>query len=160
MIYEEYESIWNTIRKKEKELFELINKRDELFLKTQPKSSKFDKEKVDSKTSKNMMEEYVIQKEYFNERIMQLNITLDDIYQVLKRKRDELRQSKNIYDRIYYYRIIERLSMYKIATLIGYSKEQTYRYFKKIKMTQNDTNNGVLWYCDLITNNCFPHVLV
>ena len=145
MIYEEYESIWNTIRKKEKELFDLINKRDELFLKTQPKSSKYDKEKVDSKTTRNMMEEYVIQKEYLNERIMQLNITLDDIYQVLKRKRDELRQSKNIYDRIYYYRIIERLSMYKIATLVGYSKEQTYRYFKKIKMTQNDTNNGVLW---------------
>lgn len=144
MIYEEYESIWNTIRKKEKELFDLINKRDELFLKTQPKSSKYDKEKVDSKTTRNMMEEYVIQKEYLNERIMQLNITLDDIYQVLKRKRDELRQSKNIYDRIYYYRIIERLSMYKIATLVGYSKEQTYRYFKKIKMTQNDTNNGVL----------------
>lgn len=144
MIYEEYESIWNTIRKKEEELFKLINKRDELFLKTQPKSSKFDKEKVDSKSTRNMMEEYVIQKEYLNERIMQLNITLDDIYQVLKRKRDELRQSKNIYDRIYYYRIIERLSMYKIATLIGYSKEQTYRYFKKIKMTQNDTKNGVL----------------
>lgn len=144
MIYEEYEDIWNKIRKKEKELFELINKRDELFLKTQPKSSKFDKEKVDSKATRNMMEEYVIEKEYLNERIMQLNITLDDIYQVLKRKRDELRQSKNIYDRIYYYRIIERLSMYKIATLIGYSKEQTYRYFKKIKMTQNDTNNGVL----------------
>lgn len=144
MIYEEYESIWNTIRKKEKELFELINKRDELFIKTQPKSSKFDKEKVDGKKTANMMEEYVIQKEYLNERIMQLNITLDDIYQVLKRKRDELRQSKNIYDRIYYYRIIERLSMYKIAALVGYSKEQTYRYFKKIKMTQNDTNNGVL----------------
>ena len=144
MIYEEYESIWNTIRKKEEELFKLINKRDELFLKTQPKSSKFDKEKVDSKSTRNMMEEYVIQKEYLNERIMQLNITLDDIYQVLKRKRDELKQSKNIYDRIYYYRIIERLSMYKIASLIGYSKEQTYRYFKKIKMTQNDTKNGVL----------------
>lgn len=144
MIYEEYESIWNTIRKKEKELFELINKRDELFLKTQPKASKFDKEKVDGKNPTNMMEQYVIQKEYLNERIMQLNITLDDIYQVLKRKRDELKQSKNIYDRIYYYRIIERLSMHKIASLIGYSKEQTYRYFKKIKMTQNDTKNGVL----------------
>lgn len=144
MIYEEYESIWNTIRKKEKELFDLINKRDELFLYTQPKSSKFDKEKVDGKNPTNIMEQYVIQKEYLNERIMQLNITLDDIYQVLKRKRDELRQSKNTYDRIYYYRIIERLSVYKIASLIGYSKEQTYRYLKKMKMTQNDTKNIVL----------------
>ena len=139
MIYEEYELIWSTIRKKEKELFETINKRDELFQKTQPKSSKFDKEKIDSKKFKNMMEEYVIEKEYLDEKIVQLNITLDDRYQVLKRKRDELKQSKNIYDRIYYLRYIERLSVYRISILIGYSKEQTYRYLKKIKTLQNDT---------------------
>lgn len=139
MIYEEYEAIWSTIRKKEKELNDTINKRDELFQKTQPKSSKFDKEKIDSKKFKNMMEEYVIEKEYLDEKIVQLNITLDDRYQVLKRKRDELKQSKNIYDRIYYLRYIERLSVYRISILIGYSKEQTYRYLKKIKTLQNDT---------------------
>ena len=82
------------------------------------------------------MEQYVIQKEYLNEKINQLNITLDDLYQVLKRKREELKLSKDPYDRIYYYREIERLNMYKIASLIGYSKEQTYRYYRKIK---NDT---------------------
>ena len=141
MIYEEYEDIWNTIRKKEKELFELINKREELFLKTQPKSSKFDKEKVDSKSTRNMMEEYVIQQEYFNDRIMQLNITLDDIYQVLKRKRDELKQSKNTYDRIYYYYCIERLNIYKVSCLMNYSESQIYRKLKSmgidVKMQKN-----------------------
>ena len=141
MIYEEYEDIWNTIRKKEKELFELINKREELFLKTQPKSSKFDKEKVDSKTTRNMMEEYVIQQEYYNDRIMQLNITLDDIYQVLKRKRDELKQSKNTYDRIYYYYCIERLNIYKVSCLMNYSESQIYRKLKSmgidVKMRKN-----------------------
>ena len=147
MIYEEYESIWNTIRKKEEELFDLINKRDELFLKTQPKSSKFDKEKVDSKTTRNMMEEYVIQKEYLNERIMQLNITLDDIYQVLKRKRDELRQSKNTYDRIYYYYCIERLSIFKVSCLMNYSESQIYRKLKnmgiEVKMRKNAKKNDI-----------------
>lgn len=141
MIYEEYEDIWNTIRKKEKELFELINKREELFLYTQPKSSKFDKEKVDSKLTKNIMEEYVIQQEYFNDRIMQLNITLDDIYQVLKRKRDELKQSKNTYDRIYYYYCIERLNIYKVSCLMNYSESQIYRKLKSmgidVKMQKN-----------------------
>ena len=144
MIYEEYELIWGTIRKIEKELFNYIEKRNTLFAKTQPKSPKFDKEKVDGKNQTNTMEQYVIQKEYLNERINQLNTTLDDLYKVIKRKRDELRQSKNIYDRIYYYRIIERLSMYKIATLVGYSKEQTYRYFRKIKMTKKNKKKGVL----------------
>ena len=147
MIYEEYEAIWNTVRKKEKELFELINKRDELFLKTQPKSSKYDKEKVDNKTTRNMMEEYVIHKEYLNERIMQLNITLDDIYQVLKRKRDELKQSKHPYDRLYVYFCIERLSIKKISYLMCYSESQIYRKLKNmgidIKMQKNAKNNIV-----------------
>ena len=136
MIYEEYEAICNKIHNIEKKLFKLIDKRDELFDKTQPKTTQYDKEIVDGRNPTNMMEQYVIQKEYLNEKINQLNTTLDDLYQVLKRKREELKLSKNIYDRIYYYREIERLNMYKIASLIGYSKEQTYRYYRKIK---NDT---------------------
>ena len=143
MIYEEYEAIWSKIHNIEKKLFEYIEKREKLFEKTQPKSSKFDKVLVDGVNPTNMMENYVIEKEYLNEKINQLNITLDDLYQVLKRKRDELKQSKNIYDRIYYYRIIERLNMYKISSLVGYSREQTYRYFRKIKMTQNDKKNTI-----------------
>ena len=138
MIYEEYESIWNTIRKKEKELFDLINKRDELFLKTQPKSSKFDKEKVDGNNPTNMMEQYVIQKEYMNEKINQLNQTLDDRYQILRRKRDELRQSKNIYDRIYVYYCIERLSIVKISYLTNYSQSQIYRKLEKMSINVKD----------------------
>ena len=144
MIYEEYEAIWNKIHNIEKKLFKLIDKRDELFDKTQPKTSQYDKEVVDGKKQTNIQEQYVIQKEYLNEKINQLNTTLDDLYQVLKRKREELKLSKNIYDRIYYYREIEKLSMYKISSLIVYSKEQNYRYYRKLKMTQNDTKKGVL----------------
>ena len=136
MIYEDYEAIWNKIRKQEKKLFKLIEKRAELFDKTQPKTTQYDKEVVDGKKQTNIQEQYVIQQEYLTQKINQLNTTLDDLYQVLKRKREELKLSKNIYDRIYYYREIEKLSMYKIASLIGYSKEQTYRYYRKIK---NDT---------------------
>lgn len=144
MIYEEYEAIWSRIRKIEKELFDLINKRDDLFSMTQPKSATMDKEMVDGKNPVNTMEEYVIQKEFLNEKINQLNQTLDDRYQILKRKREELKLSKNIYDRIYYLRGIERLSVYRISVIIGYSKEQTYRYLRKMKMTQNDTKVVVL----------------
>ena len=143
MIYEEYETIWNKIRKQEKKLFNLIAKRDELFEKTQPQSSKFDKVLVDGKNPTNTLENYIIEKEYLNEKINQLNTTLDDLYQVLKRKREELRLSKHIDDRIYYYRFIERLSVYKIGSLIGYEKTQIYRHLKiiakKCNMQQNAT---------------------
>lgn len=135
MIYEEYEAIWSKIRKLEKELFNQINKRETLFDKTQPKSPKLDKEKVDGKNPTNMMDQYVIQKEYLNTRIEQLNITLDDWYQALKRKREELRLSKNLYDMIYYYRYIERLSIFKVSKLVNYSDKQTRRHLKNIEKT-------------------------
>lgn len=138
MIYEEYEAIWSKIRKIEKELFDLINKRDELFDMTQPKSSKFDKEIVDGKNPINTIEQYVIQKEYMNEKIVQLNQTLDDRYQILRRKRDELRQSKNIYDRIYVYYCIERLSIVKISYLTNYSQSQIYRKLEKMNINVKD----------------------
>ncbi len=138
MIYEEYEAIWSKIRKIEKELFDLINKRDELFDMTQPKSSKFDKEIVDGKNPINTMEQYIIQKEYMNEKIVQLNQTLDDRYQILRRKRDELRQSKNIYDRIYVYYCIERLSIVKISYLTNYSQSQIYRKLEKMNINVKD----------------------
>lgn len=132
MIYEEYETIWSKIRKIERELFALINKRDELFSQTQPKSSSMDKELVDGKNPKNMMEEYIIQKEYYNEKIEQLNQTLDDWYQALRRKREELKLSKDIYDRIYYFRLIERLSPEKIAYLIPCDRATVYRYMQNM----------------------------
>ena len=68
MIYEEYEAILNRIHKKEKELIDQINKREDLFSMTQPKSNKFDKEIVDGKKPVNTMEQYIIQKEYMNEK--------------------------------------------------------------------------------------------
>lgn len=138
MIYEEYETIWSKIRALEKKLFRLIDKRDELFENTQPKTTKYDKELVDGKQISNIMEIYVIEKEYLNERIDLLNQTLDDWYQVLKRKRDELKQSKNLYDKMYYYFCIERLSIHKISYLMNYSESQIYRKLEKMGINVKD----------------------
>jgi len=133
MIFEEYESTWEKIRKKEKKLIELINKREELFDKTQPQGTKYDKELVDGKNPKNIIEEYIIQKEYMNEKINQLNTTLDDMYQILKRKREELKLSRNLYDRIYYLNYIEKLNIQKIANMIGYDRTSIWRHLKRIE---------------------------
>lgn len=132
MLYEDYEKFWCKIRKQESKLFNLINKREELFEKTQPKSTQYDKELVDGKNPVNMTEEYVVEKEYYDIKINHLNKTLDDLYQVLNRKREELKLSKNLYDRIYTYYYIERLSVKKIARLVNYSERQTRRHLENI----------------------------
>lgn len=134
MIYEEYEAIRKKIQEKEEKLFKLLDKRDRIFSMTQPKSSKFDKEMVDGKNPINTIEEYIIQDEQqqLSVQITQLNLLLDDWYQALKRKRDELKQSKNIYDRIYYLRIIEKVSPAKIAYLIPCDRATVYRYMQDL----------------------------
>lgn len=150
MVYEEYEAILNKIHKKEKELVENINKRENLFSMTQPKSSKFDKEIVDGKNPINPMEQYVIQKEYMNEKIEQLNQTLDDWYQILKRKREELKESKHPYDKIYYYFRIERLNIFKIAYLTNYSQSQIYRKLNKMGVKVKDAKKCEKKYGNMI----------
>lgn len=138
MIYEEYEQIWSKIRKIEKELFDLINKRDDLFSMTQPKSSQFDKEMVDGKNPINTMEEYLIKKEYYHEKIEQLNLMLDDWGQVLRRKREELQLSRNIYDRVYNLRVVEKILPERIAPLIPCDTSTVYKVMKNIAIKYPD----------------------
>lgn len=133
MLYIDYEKMWEVIRKQEKELFELMNARDELFTMTQPKATKFDKELVDSSHQSNTLETYVVKEEQCTLRINQLNKSIDDRYQALNRKREELRLSKNIYDRIYYLKYIEKMNIYKIAILVGYERTSVWRHLKKIE---------------------------
>ena len=134
MLYVDYERMWDIIKKQEKELFRLINIRDELFTMTQPRSKTFEKEVVDtSHTNSNALESYVIKQEQYTIRINQLNQSIDDRYQALNRKREELRLSKNIYDKIYYLKYIEKLSIYKIALLVGYDRTSVWRHLKKIE---------------------------
>lgn len=144
MLYIEYEDIWDKIRVKEKEILNLINQREDLFNTTQPKASKLDSLKVDGASPVNAFDEYVIKIDELNTKIDNINKSLDDRYILLKRKRDELKASKNIYDRIYVYRYIERLPVFKIGMMVGYEKTQVYRYLKIIKkninMQQNATN--------------------
>lgn len=121
-----------------------MEKRDNIFAMTQPKSTSLDNEIVDGGKPINTIEEYIIQDEQqgLSVRIEQLNRLLDDWYQALKRKREELALSKNPYDRVYYYYCIEKLSVYKIVVLVHYSKSQIYRMLDKMgivikKMGQN-----------------------
>ena len=63
MIYEEYEAIRKRISKKEEKLFKLMEKRDNLFAMTQPKSSQFDDEIVDGKVHQD--EQYNINENHY-----------------------------------------------------------------------------------------------
>ena len=80
--------------------------------------------------------------------INQSRNTRDMLNYELKKKLNQMRESEDVYDKIYIYRWIEHRSVYKFNRLLGYSVRQVYRYIdemkeklysKNEKMAQNGT---------------------
>lgn len=52
--------------------------------------------------------------------------------EIIELKEEELRESKNIQDKIYKYKYLDRLSVTKISKLVNYTDRQVYRILKLI----------------------------
>lgn len=132
MIYEEYK---NKYYETQREYDIILTEKEKLFSITQPSAVKFDKEVVSGGVVDNTFERYLILKEEkkIDQRLEEIKSLLDDRERLLKLKEQELKASTNIHDKIYKYRYIDRLKVYKIAKLVGYSEPQIYRILKIIK---------------------------
>ena len=102
---------------------------------TQPSAVKFDKEPVGGGITENIFERYLILKEEkkIDQRLEEIKSILDDRERLLKLKEQELRASTDVQDKIYMYRYIDKLKVYKIAKMVGYSEPQIYRILKVIR---------------------------
>ena len=60
----------------------------------------------------------------------------------LKKKTMELKSSKEIKDKIYYYKYVERLKVRHIPCKVNYSKRQVYRYLEEIEESLMMAQNG------------------
>lgn len=121
---------------------DLIAEKERLYAMTQPGAVVFDKERVSGGAQKNVFEEYVIKKDE-----LKLDFRISEARDILMERKklyevmlEELRRSKDVYDRIYRYRIIERQKIYRVAMNVGYSESQTKRILKKIyRFLKDDT---------------------
>ncbi|HHX71278.1 MAG TPA: hypothetical protein GX708_24945, partial [Gallicola sp.] len=59
----------------------------------------------------------------------------------LKKKAIELKNSKEIKDKIYYYKYVERLKVRHIPCKVNYSRSRTYELLKEIEETLNIGQN-------------------
>ena len=102
---------------------------------TQPKTMKYDGEPVKGGVHKNIFDEYLLLKEQKNidQRLIEIKAILEDRENLLKLKEEELKNSSNIQDKIYVYRYINRMKIYKISRTVGYSEAQIYRLLRVIK---------------------------
>lgn len=132
MIYEEYK---NKYYETQREYDIILTEKEKLFRMTQPSAIKFDKEVVSGGVVDNMFERYLILKEEkkIDQRLEEIKSILDDRERLLKLKEQELRVSTDVKDKIYKYKYLDKLKVFKIAKLVGYSEPQVYRILKIIR---------------------------
>ena len=132
MIYEEYK---NKYYETQREYDIILTEKEKLFSITQPSAIKFDKEVVSGGVVDNMFERYLILKEEkkIDQRLEEIKSILDDRERLLKLKEQELRASTDVKDKIYKYKYLDKLKVFKIAKLVGYSEPQIYRILKTIR---------------------------
>lgn len=149
MLYEEYEINKNKYYEAQKKYDEILTEKEELFVRTQPKATSYDKEVVSGGKPSNAFDEYLIKKEkkQIDERLEEARSILEDRGKLLKLKEEELRLSNNPYDKIYYYKYVVCISPYKMKRYVGYEVRQIYRILgkieKKLNLAQKDISGIV-----------------
>lgn len=140
MEYLIFESYKRRYAESQKRYNDILNEKEALFSRTQPKSMRYDKDIVSGGMPENPMEEYVIEKEAkrIDERLEEAFAIMTDLKRMLDLKETELRQSKDMIDRIYRMRFLERMRVNRIASNIGYAESHVYRFLKKIEVSLND----------------------
>lgn len=140
MIYAEYHEYKNKYYAAQKEYDKILSEKEELFVKTQPKATEYDKEKVSGGNTSNSFDDYLIikEKKQLDERLEEARSILEDREKLLKLKEEELRSSKDWLDIIYTYYFVEKLTIRKIAKKIPFS---TTAIFEKIKIIRKNVNS-------------------
>lgn len=113
----------------------VIEEKECLFIKTQPKSTTIDKVLVSQSKNNNLFDNYLIdvEKKQLDLKIEEAKKLVDERFNYLKTKEKELRRSKEWIDKIYVYRFIEQLPVKAILHLIPYEEAQIYRVINEIK---------------------------
>lgn len=135
MLYIEYEEYKTRYYEVQKKYNQILNEKEELFARTQPKATQITGEKTTGGKHVNAFDEYLIQKEKKNidQRLEEVKSILEDRERLVKLKELELRASKDSYDKIYRCRYLDRLTIEKTARISNYSRSQVFNILKKIR---------------------------
>lgn len=135
MIYIEYHNCKKKYDEIKKLYEQIVEEKERLFLKTQPKPVSIDKVNVDGGNRNNLFDNYLMEKEkkQLDDRLNEVKVLIDDRYKILLDKEKELRTSKEWIDKLYVYKYLELLSVKKILHFIPYEEAQIYRMLKEIK---------------------------
>lgn len=148
-MYLEYNELLKKLKNAERNYNKALEKKSELILSVMPGAVKVKEIMTSGNTSSDTnLVKYTSEIDEVDKLINQSRNTRDMLNYELKKKLNQMRESEDVYDKIYIYRWIEHRSVYKFNRLLGYSVRQVYRYIdemkeklysKNEKMAQNGT---------------------
>lgn len=130
----EYEICKRRYMEAKRQYTELLDEREMLFTMTQPNAIRYDTDKVLNGSPVNLIERYMERKEqtHIEERIAEAKKIVDEWEEHLNRVERDLRKSKDIKDRIYVCRVIDKKRVRVIRREVFYSEAQIYRILDSI----------------------------
>lgn len=141
-LYLEHRSYYISYLEAQKKLEDIINEYETILAKVQPKSSlaeherEFSKETILPPSGKkvNKAEEYAIAMEQrkIKERLSDAKLILQERFNLLDLKEQEIRKSRDIYNRIYTLKWIDGMKADAIIEETGYSRSQVYNILKHL----------------------------
>ncbi|MBP5424289.1 MAG: hypothetical protein J6Y78_17795 [Paludibacteraceae bacterium] len=134
MVYLEYEEYKRKYHEIQKQYDRILLENEELFQRTQIQGIDYGREKVNGGKGSNVMELYIAEKDFrkIDERLAEVKILLDGRKRLLDLKREELRDSKELVDKVYRMKYLDHLKVREISDKLCYSKTQLYRIVEKI----------------------------
>ncbi len=114
---------------------DILQEKEKLFARTQPKSVKYDQERVSGGTPSSVFDEYVVmlEKSRINERLAEAKDVLEERKNLMDHQEWMLRRSSDIVDRIFCMRILDRWRIRRISKATNYSEPQIYRILREIQ---------------------------
>lgn len=134
MLYIDYVILKQSYDESLRRLKELLDRKEEAFTRTLPSAIRYDLQKVlHSITSHSTLDDYVMDVEKIDQQIRSAKIILMDRKEMLDLKEEELKKSRDVDDRVYYLKYIQRLTVEQIAIRMHYSEGNIYYHLAKIK---------------------------
>jgi hypothetical protein len=137
MIYVEHARIRAKCFKALQNYERILDERNRLFERTQPKGINAEKDRVNGGESVNAFDSYLIAKEKarIDEREKEAQAASNSAFVLLRQIEKQLKESNDIYDQIYRLYRIEKLNPAQIAARVPYSKTSVWRKIKEINKT-------------------------
>jgi len=143
MLFLDYHNYLHKYHMAQKAVDKILDEKEIIFQKTQPKSTLADHEREYDKNvhvsasgaeKSNIPEAYVLELERKNitERLNEAKSIMNDRLEMVNKKEDELRASKDKYDVVYVMRWLDSMTVTDIAENLDYSDQHVFRLLNHI----------------------------